>query len=343
VYINHVRINVENQVTEQFMFIMFCSEQKVVLHRGHVFNEFINYFIKHSPEVKGSKFVVEMILPNGTTEVAEDAGGVFRDALSEFWLTFYKGYTVGNHVKVPALVHTMTPEHWKSVASIIAVGYVQESYFPVELAIPFWDCCMTSMTTSADDDDLLHAFLLYVSDAEKDILVKALTEFDDVCLDDLTDTLDAYNVRVIPSKENISDIVHQVAHREIIQAPAYVAECWKEVFQTLTDCVTLDVRHICNDLTPNAKKILSILKVPSEANLGGAEKATLDYLRKFIRGLSADMMKLFLRYVTGNLCIYSIVGGPTTYVFCQPAGTNIEYLSIPYFGSKLVVEAFCLL
>lgn len=68
---------------------------KLILHRGHIFNELIEAFkgMKHI----SSRLEFELILPNGSSENAVDVGGIFKDVLSEFWSSFYEMATTGCH------------------------------------------------------------------------------------------------------------------------------------------------------------------------------------------------------------------------------------------------------
>ncbi|KAL3875921.1 hypothetical protein ACJMK2_033825 [Sinanodonta woodiana] len=211
----------------------------IQLHRGKVFKEFIDFFLENS---------MEMILLNGQKEVGEDSGGILRDALSEFWHTFYETCTVGNHIKVPAISHIMTDKHWKACARIIILGYKQERYFPIQLALPFFD-------------SLVSTFMEYISDIEKEVFIQASTDFESVNFDDILEACESHDVRHRPTKDNISTILKQVAHKELVQAPAF------------------------------------ILDVPDD--LSSAERETVQYLKKYIKGLSEDMLRNFLRFVTG--------------------------------------------
>ncbi|KAL3836965.1 hypothetical protein ACJMK2_022367 [Sinanodonta woodiana] len=49
----------------------------IQLHRGHVFKEFIDFFLENSSlDLRGTNIEVEMILPNGQKEAGEDSGGI---------------------------------------------------------------------------------------------------------------------------------------------------------------------------------------------------------------------------------------------------------------------------
>lgn len=57
----------------------------IKLHRGQIFEELIALFSECDLSNQG--IYVQVVLPNGDFESAEDLGGVWRDALSEFWGT----------------------------------------------------------------------------------------------------------------------------------------------------------------------------------------------------------------------------------------------------------------
>ena len=79
-----------------------------------------------------------------------------RDALSEFWETFYLQYTEGNTYKVPVLRHDMTDIKWKAVAAIIKIGFQQEEVHPIKLAPPFMQ---QAIFGTCNCSDLLESFL----------------------------------------------------------------------------------------------------------------------------------------------------------------------------------------
>ena len=101
--------------------------KQIKLHRGQVFTELLAYMLSGDIN-ENTEVGVSMILPNGREEVAEDSGGVLRDALSEFWGTFRDKCTLGNSVRVPALRHDMQYEHWKATAQILVMGFKQTGY-----------------------------------------------------------------------------------------------------------------------------------------------------------------------------------------------------------------------
>lgn len=86
-------------------------------------------------------YFLEMLLPNGCKEAAYDGGGVFRDALSEFWQTFYDKCTEGTDYKIPVIREDFNETKWESIAKILLKGWDDVKYFPIKLAPAFIEHC----------------------------------------------------------------------------------------------------------------------------------------------------------------------------------------------------------
>jgi len=86
--------NIANNDTANFQ----TTEHLLKLHRGQVMTEMIEAF-ETEEYTMNSIIKPQMIMPNGEMEVAEDAGGVTRDVLAEFWSSFYTECTLGNAKK----------------------------------------------------------------------------------------------------------------------------------------------------------------------------------------------------------------------------------------------------
>lgn len=101
-----------------------------------------------------------MRLPNGQPELAQDTGGVLRDALSEFWETFYNKCTLGTNFKVPYIRHDYGKKQWSAIENIIHFRWKRKQYFPLKLAPLFIKSCLE---LAVNENCLLNDFLLYVS------------------------------------------------------------------------------------------------------------------------------------------------------------------------------------
>ncbi|CAB4014462.1 40S ribosomal S2, partial [Paramuricea clavata] len=65
---------------------------------------------------------VVMINSFGKEELGVDDGGVFRDALSAFWSSFYDSCMVGEEERVPVVRHDFKEEEWEAIALILVKG-----------------------------------------------------------------------------------------------------------------------------------------------------------------------------------------------------------------------------
>ena len=133
--------------------------------------------------------------------------------------------TVGAQEKVPAIRHDYQRAEWQAIARILMYGYIKERYFPLPLSRAFVVLCLFG-EESITSDFLLSSFHLYISEDERETLEKCLEESFDDDNDNVFDFLSNYKCYRIPTKENILQIVSELAHQEIIQKPPYVTNCW---------------------------------------------------------------------------------------------------------------------
>jgi hypothetical protein len=274
---------------------------EIFVHRGQVFQDMITYYTVRPPTFEYGtmrRIEIKMILPNGVEEAAEDRGGIFRDALTEFWNTFYLKCTLGEDILVPVLVHTMKQADWRAVAMVIYIGYKQEKYFPNRLAIPFIRYCIDG-NAAISAGELVCTFMEFLAEIERITLKSALEDFDATYFDHALDTLSSHDVRKTPTKANIKDIIEEVAHKEIVQNPAYVADCWRPIFQTLISPILQDdIGCMFTALMPSVKKILGIMSYPE--GMSPQQTETSSYLQRFIKSLNKSNQEKFLRFCTGN-------------------------------------------
>ena len=266
---------------------------EIKVHRGHVLKELIQFFVeKDTTSLRGAVVHVTMILPNSKEEVGKDNGGVMRDMLSEFWQTFYDNLCDGNAIKVPSLSPRMDNTKWKAVGCIIAMGYYFEKYWPVELSPSFLKLALSGIET--EKGDLLQEYLSYLPDSESDILSRALHNFEDVEIEELVEFFDDHGHVSVPSPDNIRTLVCDVAHKEMIQSPAYVAECWRDELQMIQPMMTTPV-YDTKSFLPTFKNVWPKISFQADAN-----NCAQSMLKRYIKELDKALMKKFLRFCTGN-------------------------------------------
>lgn len=80
----------------------------------------------------------------------------------------------------------------------------------------------------------------YVSVQKRQVLLKALEDFNSVDTDALFDTFDAQECQQVPTKDNLIQLLSQMGHKALIQAPMYVIECWCLFVVHLASVLSLD-------------------------------------------------------------------------------------------------------
>ncbi|XP_033736059.1 uncharacterized protein LOC117324357 [Pecten maximus] len=200
-----------------------------------------------------------MLKENGTPEIAEDNGGVLRDALSEFWDTFYLQYTEDNSYKVPVIRHDMTEIQWRAIAKVIRMGYVQEGMFPIKLAPSFMQQAIFSQ---CNDSEVIDSFLKFVPMVDKVVFEASLKDFPSVS-EEIVDVLEQYDVKTLVNERNIQRVVGKIAHNELIQKPMFIADSFNKILHN-TQLVGEELASIYSSLLPSPKKVLQVLTFPND-------------------------------------------------------------------------------
>ncbi|XP_022178992.1 uncharacterized protein LOC111039706 [Myzus persicae] len=263
----------------------------LILHRGNVFVEMIEAF-KSIDKQKCSNLMVELILPNGESEKGLDAGGVFRDTISEFWITMYETCTVGTNVKIPCIRHDFKEEEWKSMAKILYVGWVNSKYLPIKLAMPIIEQMLYGHVTSK----LIPTFLLSLGESDNQILNSALKDVDK---DDLLEAFSTLECRIVPNEYNIVELLEEISHKELIQKPHFIIEQFRKELKEVRMNTLIsenDLLALYKSMEPTAKNILNILSCHETSN---DEIKTFGFLKKFIKETTNEIRLKFLRFSTG--------------------------------------------
>lgn len=287
------------------------------MRRSLILQDLLREFL--DGDVMNCELKVIMVDQQGRDERGADVKGIYRDALSSFWQEFYISCTLGERGRVPFLRHDFQSEQWTAVGRIIVKGYEDLGYFPVMLNKAFVISAIFD-EKAVSDDILLQSFNHYLSPSEEQVVREALGRPDDEWIRDDTDDeedkdkelvelLDRFGCRQFPTKENIKSLVLEVAHKEIIQQAQYVADCWDGVFRgSQTEGKLSTVEGVCSiyqSLEPTTKKVLSMVHAAPNTN---AERSSLDYFKRFIRGLEMPQLKSLLMFITGAdvICVHRI-------------------------------------
>ncbi|KAJ8938807.1 hypothetical protein NQ314_011324 [Rhamnusium bicolor] len=266
------------------------------VHRGRIFEELLEAFEQN---IFNDTVRIEMILPNGEIEYAEDFGGVFRDALSEFWFTFYEKCTIGTTLKIPYLRHDFGEVQWRSIAKIFIKGFEIEKYIPIKLAPVFIQSCFGQ--NIEDDDEILDNFLQYMCESEADVIKQALKNFGEVDNDELLDVLTSYATKWAPTKNNFKQLIRDIAHTELVQKPAFVVKCFGLEFKNNMNKISaMEVAHLYKALKPSVKNCLAKIDIQNEQEITPERTKVYSYLKRFIKEADEKTRTGFFRFCTGS-------------------------------------------
>ena len=113
----------------------------------------------------------------------------------------------------------------------------------------------------------------------------------------------------MPTQENARDLILEVAHKEKVQKPQYVADAWREALmmpKSKEEMATMKgLRDRYQTVEPTNREVLSMIRADPQNN---SERAAVYFLKRLVRGMDEAQLKSFLRYVTGAdvLCVPSI-------------------------------------
>ncbi|XP_019209152.1 uncharacterized protein LOC109197829 isoform X1 [Oreochromis niloticus] len=263
----------------------------VVVHRGQVMSELISHF--SDKDLEDVDIKIQFVLPDGTPEMAHDDGGVVRDCLSEFWKEFYDQCTTGNVCKVPFLRHDFGQQEWESVGRIIAFGWVREKYLPVKIAPAILEQAAFGYVKS----DIVEDFLKFMPESERTVLEAWRSDFSIVDQEELIDILDNHSCRKIPTAYNATEVLLELAHKTLVQEPAYVIEQWARTLSTAWESIC-DLSSLFETLQPNVRKVLKCLTFPE--TMTAHQKLIQKYLTTYVKNAEKEHLCLFLRFCTGS-------------------------------------------
>ncbi|KAL3269305.1 hypothetical protein HHI36_008378 [Cryptolaemus montrouzieri] len=106
---------------------------------------------------------------------------------------------------------------WTDVAKIVVNSWSVEKYFSVKLVSVFVKSCFN---LPIEDNELVRNFLSYISETEAN-LIKSVRE-DFVDSQDLLGLAANFDSKWKPIKLNFSKLILDIAHKEMIQKPAFI-------------------------------------------------------------------------------------------------------------------------
>jgi hypothetical protein len=277
------------------------QHQILKIHRLNVKKDMINAF--KDPSVMDCDLTFVFIDGRGNEEKGSGVG-VVRDVLSLFWKEVYDSLLIGENERVPFIRHDYNRLDWEAIARVLLKGYRMCQYLPLLLSKTFLSYVLFGESSISDPSILVQSFMQYISADERRIIDKCLSGDLDFENEDefkeLLDVLKMYDCRSRVTQENIKKVIQEIAHKEIIQKPQYVTDCWKDIVQTLAE--TFPTPNSLTDMYERVKPSVSkIIKCIQSFPQSDAERECLGFLRRYIRGLDTpEKLATFVRFISGS-------------------------------------------
>lgn len=286
--INNDPVHFENELQETVEVLVHRTTIRVDLVMAFKNPEILKYCIKFS-----------VINANGKKEKGTGEG-VTRDVLSTFWQEFYTVLSIGSKEKSPIIRHEYQKMEWEAIARLLVYGYKAVGYFPLQLSHIFMSTCLFGddhLTRPA----LLDSFHSYITSEDREIFDKCVSNDFDPTNEEIIEFLSNWNCHRLPTKDNIQDILYELAHQELIQKPRYIANCWGPILSILkVDPAFQTIERLTNLYDckrPSARKILRMIDAETEND---SQRRALDHLKRYVRSLEGNTLKKFLHFVTGS-------------------------------------------
>lgn len=265
------------------------------IHRSLVRADMLKIF--SDPSILKSSLNAIIIHQLGHEEAGQ-GNGVLREVFSLFWKEFYESHMLGESERVPYIRHDFDRSKWEAVGRILVKGYTDSQYFPHKISKAFIAGCLFG-EGSITREMLQESFMRYVSPSESSLIEGCLADSITCDNDEMLDFLSAFDCKRKVTNSNIIEIMGEIAHKEIVQKPQYVSDCWQPILAHLKiyfpDVKSL--HQLYSSITPSNVKVIGLLEAsPATA----AETETLAHLKRLIRGLDEAKLTKFLRFTTAS-------------------------------------------
>ena len=271
----------------------------ILVHRANILKDVIEKF--KDPTILESTQTYNVIIIDERGQVEAGRGtGVTREVVSLFWNQFYPSLSTGANRKIPSIRHDYQKQDWEAIARFLVFGYLNANYFPITLSPVFVADCLFG-EEAISKDFMLNSFYEFVSNDEAETLKKAsCTDFDPND-EELLDVLSSYKCHNLPTKDNISLLISQLAHQELVQKPRFVSNSMAPILNQLKNSSQFssfaNLLSFYESKRPTPKKVVKLFAgTPSN----DAERQTFDHLKRFVKSLSDEILRLFLQFTTGS-------------------------------------------
>ncbi|CAK6968282.1 uncharacterized protein si:ch73-30l9.1 [Scomber scombrus] len=156
--------------------------------------------------------------------------------------------------------------------------------------------CVEDMIQAFTNNNILDANILLKRVLERGEVEQSTGGAD---MDELLSILSSHDCCVLPTEHNLQSLVEEIAHKEMVQEPAFIIKCWKPILGSIGQSIsTAELKKILDDLKPKARNVTKCIKFPGRMSLD--QQTTSNHLLRFVRERDEKELGLFLRYCTGS-------------------------------------------
>ena len=220
--------------------------------------------------------------------------GVLREVYSLFWDKFLSQSDGDTEHTIPILPD-LSQEDYVSIGRILTHQFILCGVFPVKLS-------QTSMQYTilgtATDQCKIESFLGLLPPRERNCLSRALAGVGPFPTEEIIDLLDDYNVRQLPTTDNIRSIILFVATAEFVTKPFLCLTSMREGMGSLWANVTKEeIASLYEMSRPTAARIMAALAFTPE---NAKEGQIFRWLERYLKGCSNQILAKFLRFCTAS-------------------------------------------
>ena len=271
----------------------------IVVHRANILKDVIEEFKDSTILETTQTYNVVIIDDHGRVEAGRGTG-VTREVVSLFWNQFYPSLSAGANRKIPSIRHDYQKQDWEAIARFLVFGYLNTHYFPIALSPVFVADCLFG-EEAISKDFMLNSFYEFVSNDEAETLKKASSSDFDLNDEELLDVLSSYKCHNLPTKDSISLIISQLAHQELVQKPRFISNSMAPMLNQLKNSPQFssvaNLMSFYESKRPTPKKVVKLFAATASND---AQRQTFDHLKRFVKSLSDETLRLFLQFTTGS-------------------------------------------
>ena len=263
-----------------------AESMHIVISRHDVVAELLKLY-------QDNEILAKQLVPSFQEDDAT-GDGVLREMYSLFWEHFLTQNCSGSSQFSLALSPQVT-ENYIAIGRIITHQFLQCASFPVQLARA---SVHHMLFGKVDDGCLLDSFLQLLPPRQRNVFDEALEGKQPFPLDDVIDVLDDYNVKTLPSAENLRALSLTTAINELVEKPFLallkmregMGSFWNDVSPQMID----DIYSLYN---PTASKLIDHLHcIP----LDRQESKVFKWLKLYLREAESGTLTRFLQFCTGS-------------------------------------------